>query len=108
MMMTRPFWKLLLVLGLISISCQKKNTELDIRITKQKTGYGYQIIKNNKPFIDQPYIPAIAGDQAFKDSLQARRTADLVIKKIGNTSFPRISVDELDSMKIEYEIQKLQ
>ena len=107
-MMTRPFWRLLLVLGLIAISCQKKNTELDIRITQQKTGYGYQIIKNNKIFIDQPYIPAIAGDQAFKDSLQARRTADLVIKKIGNTSFPRISVDELDSMKIEYEIQKLQ
>lgn len=108
MMMTRPFWKLLLILGLISISCQKKSTELDIKITKQKTGYGYQIIKNKKPFIDQPYIPAIAGDQAFKDSLQAGRTADLVIRKIGNSSFPRISVDELDSMKIEYEIQKLQ
>lgn len=106
MMMTRPFWKLLLVLGLIS--CQKKSTELDIKITKQKTGYGYQIIKNKKTFIDQPYIPAIAGDQAFKDSLQARRTADLVIRKIGNSSFPRISVNELDSMKIEYEIQKLQ
>ncbi|MCD9853874.1 DUF4907 domain-containing protein [Epilithonimonas sp. JDS] len=107
-MMTRPFWNLLLVLGLVLISCQKKRNELDIKITNQKTGYGYQIIKNKKTLISQPYIPAIPGEQVFKDSLQARRTADLVIKKIGKSSFPRISVDELDSMKIEYEIQKLQ
>ncbi len=106
-MMTRPLWKLLLVVGLISISCQKSN-ELEIKITKEKTGYGYQIIKDKKTFISQPYIPAIAGEQVFKDSLQARRTADLVVQKIGKSSFPRISVDELDSMKIEYEIQKLQ
>lgn len=90
------------------ISCQKKKQELEIRITKQKTGYGYQIIKNKKTFINQPYIPAIFGEQVFKDSLQARRTADLVVRKIGNSSFPRISVNELDSMKIEYEIQKFQ
>lgn len=107
-MMTRPFWKLLLVVGLISISCQKKSNELEIKITKEKTGYGYEIIKDKKTFISQPYIPAIPGDQAFKDSLQARRTADLVVQKIGKSSFPRISVDELDSMKIEYEILRLQ
>ncbi|MFC0342741.1 MULTISPECIES: DUF4907 domain-containing protein [Epilithonimonas] len=108
MMMTRPFWKLLFLIGLISISCQKKDNNLDIKITKQTTGFGYQIIKNKKTFINQPYIPAIPGEQTFKDSLQARKTAELVIKKIGNSSFPRISVNELDSMKIEYEIQKFQ
>lgn len=105
--MTRPFWKVLLAVGLLSLSCQKNN-ELDIRITKEKTGYGYQINKNKKTLISQPYIPAIAGEQVFKDSLQARRTADLVVKKIGKSSFPRISVDELDSMKIEYEILRFQ
>ncbi len=107
-MMIRPFWKLFLILGLISVSCQKKSNGLDIKITKEKTGYGYQIIRDKKTFINQPYIPAIPGEQTFKDSQQARRTADLVIKKIGNSSFPRISVDELDSMKIEYEAQKFQ
>jgi len=107
MMTIRPFWKLLLAVGLISVSCQKSN-ELEIRITKEKTGYGYQIIKDEKTFITQPYIPAIPGEQVFKDSLQARRTADLVVKKIGKSSFPRISVDELDSMKIEYGILRLQ
>ncbi len=108
MIMTKTFWKVILVVGLISISCQKKNNQFDIRITKEKTGYGYQIIKGKKTFIYQPYIPAISGEQTFKDSFQAQRTADLVIKKIGNSSFPRISVNELDSMKIEYEIQKFQ
>jgi len=107
-MMTRLFWKLFLVVGLISVSCQKKSNRLEIRITKEKTGYGYQIIKDKKTFITQPYIPAIPGEQVFKDSAQARRTAGLVVRKIGNSSFPRISVDELDSMKIEYGIQKFQ
>lgn len=98
----------LLLLGLILMSCEKKGDPLEIKITKQKAGYGYQIIKSGKSLIDQPFIPAIQGEQAFKDSMQARKTAELVIHKIGNSSFPRISVNELDSMKIDYEIQKFQ
>jgi len=92
--------------GICLITCQKKSNSIDIKITQQKAGYGYQIIKNKKTFIDQPYIPAIAGEQVFKDSLQAKKTASLVVQKIENSSIPRISIDELDSMKIEYEIQK--
>ena len=90
------------------VACQKKSDQPEIIITKQKAGYGYQVIKDKKVFIDQPYIPAIPGEQTFKDSLQAIKTADLVLKKIKSSSIPRISVNELDSMKIEYEIQKFQ
>lgn len=104
--MTKSFGNLLLIFGLLTIGCQKNNDTLDIKITKEKTGYGYQIIKDKKIFITQPYIPAIPGEQVFKDSLQARKTAELVVRKIGNSSFPRISIDELDSMKIEFGIQK--
>ncbi len=107
-MMTRSLWKSMLFSGICLIACQKKNNPIDIKITQQKAGYGYQIIKNKKTFIDQPYIPAIPGEQVFKDSLQAKKTASLVAQKIKNSSIPRISVDELDSMKIEYEIQKFQ
>jgi hypothetical protein len=106
--MTKTFSKLLLLSALSMIACQKKGSQLEIQITKQKAGYGYQIIKGKKTLIDQPFIPAIQGEQAFKDSIQARKTAELVIHKIGNSSFPRISLDELDSMKIAYEIQKFQ
>ncbi|MDP9956861.1 hypothetical protein J2X97_002520 [Epilithonimonas hungarica] len=108
MKMIKTFWKLFLSVGLLLMSCKKKNNELDVKITQQENGFGYQIIKNKKAFIDQPFIPAVQGEQPFKDSLQARRTANLVIEKIGKVSFPRISVHELDSMKIEYEIPKFQ
>jgi len=106
--MIKTLSKLILLSGLILMSCEKKGNQLDIKITKQKTGYGYQIIKRGKSLIDQPFIPAIQGEQPFKDSMQARKTAELVIHKIGSSSFPRISVNELDSMKIDYKVQKFQ
>lgn len=108
MKMIKTFWKLFLSTGILLISCEKKNNELDIKITQQENGFGYQIIKNKKVFINQPFIPAVQGEQSFRDSLQARKTANLVVEKIGKASFPRISIDELDSMKIEYEIPKFQ
>ncbi len=101
--MTRNYWKLLFCSILFLNSCQKKNnSNFDIKITRQDSGYGYQIIKNRKVVINQPYIPAIQGEQPFKDSIQARKTADLAVKKMGKLSLPRISAQELDSMKIEY------
>ena len=106
--MIRKKWLLLFFFGLSLIACNKKNKQLGIKIIKQPAGYGYQIIKNKKIVINQPYIPAVQGEQVFKDSLQALKTANLVLRKIGNSSFPRISLDELDSMKIEYEVQKFQ
>lgn len=105
--MTKPFWKLLVATGLFLMACQKTNNLLYIRITKQKKGYGYQILKDKNKLIDQPFIPAIQGEIAFKDSLQARRTAELVLKKIEKSSIPRISVNELDSMNIDCDIPKL-
>lgn len=109
MMKIRLFWLVLYLSALCIVSCSKKNhTEPKSRIIKTGSGFGYQILKKEKVFIDQPFIPAVIGEQQFKDSLQALKTANLVIKKITKKSFPRISIDELDSMKIEYEIQKFQ
>lgn len=84
------------------MSCEKKNNSLEIKITKQNSGFGYQILKKQKIVINQPYIPAIQGDKNFKTETDARKTADLVVSKIDKYSLPKISVHELDSMKIEY------
>lgn len=87
---------------IVLVSCEKKNNTFDIKITKQESGYGYQILKEEKVFINQPFIPAIQGEKAFKDETDAQKTALLVIKKIGKQTLPRISIHELDSMKIAY------
>lgn len=100
--MIKTFLKLLLVSGIVLTSCEKKTAHFEAKITKQNSGYGYQILKKHKIFINQPYIPAIQGEKTFKNETDAQKTADLVVSKIHQYSLPKISIHELDSMKIEY------
>jgi len=93
---------LLLSPFLITACNNKKEMDLQIRITHQKDGYGYQILKDRKAVITQPFIPAVAGDQPFRDSVQAKKTAELALRKLHKYKLPSISISELDSMKIEY------
>lgn len=94
---------LLVLLGFLFTACHQKKQTV-IKVTQQTTGFGYQIIRQEKVLINQPFIPAVQGQQTFKDSLQALRTAQLVVKKIERNVFPQVSLHELDSMKIDYEI----
>ncbi len=102
MMMIKTMIRLLLCCGILLISCGKKSTGLEIKVTKQNSGYGYQILKKQKVIINQPFIPAIEGEKTFKNKEDAQKTADLVMNKIEKKMFPRISTHELDSMKIAY------
>ena len=90
-----------MVMGLLLPACNQENP-IKIRITHQKSGFGYQIMKQNEVLINQPFIPAVQGEMAFKDRLQALKTAQLVVQKIERKTFPKVSVHELDSMKIDY------
>lgn len=86
-----------------TISCKNDDNSFKIKIINHNnTAYGYQIIKDKRIVINQPYIPAVSGTQFFKDSLQAKKTANLVIKKLGKYKFPTVNTGELDSMKIDY------
>lgn len=100
--MTKTFLKILFVSGIFLLSCEKKTGNLEVKIIKQNSGYGYQILKKHKILINQPFIPAIQGEKTFKNETDAQKTADLVVSKIHRYSLPRISIRELDSMKIEY------
>lgn len=67
----------------------------------EKKGWGYQILKEGKTIINQPFIPAIEGKIPFADSAQASRTAQLVIRKLQNNIIPpALSKQELDSMGV--------
>lgn len=100
--MIKNFLKLFFWFGIFLISCEKKNNSLEIKITKQNSGYGYQILKKQKIIINQPFVPAIQGNKNFKTETDARKTAALVVNKIDKYFLPKISIHELDSMKIEY------
>ena len=93
----------MLLSTLLTVACHnKKDPDLRIRITRQQDGYGYQILKDRKAVISQPFIPAVAGEQPFQDSLQAKKTAELALRKLHKYKLPGIKISELDSMKIEY------
>jgi hypothetical protein len=64
-------------------------------------GWGYEISKNSKPFINQPHIPAVPGNVGFKTESDALKLADFVIHKLENGIVPpTVSLAELDSLKL--------
>lgn len=99
---TKNAVKFLFCTGILLISCKKNDSKYEIKITEQKSGFGYQVLKKHKILINQPFIPAIQGEKTFKNKEDAQQTANLVVSKIEKYSLPKISVHELDSMKIEY------
>ncbi|MBD3635914.1 MAG: DUF4907 domain-containing protein [Crocinitomicaceae bacterium] len=64
-------------------------------------GWGYQILNNEQPFINQPHIPAISGVKGFASEDDAIKTGNFAIYKIENGVFPpTISEEELDSLGV--------
>jgi len=64
-------------------------------------GWGYQILNNDKLYINQPHIPSVEGNMGFKSKENALTTADYIIHKLENNIFPpTISPQELDSLNV--------
>ena len=62
-------------------------------------GYGYQIIKEGKLYINQPNIPAIQGNSGFSSKKDAEKVAAYLIQKLEQQSdLPTITKGELDSL----------
>lgn len=66
-------------------------------------GWGYDIYIDNKRMIRQPHIPAVPGKITFPDKISAESVANLVIYKLKNNIMPpSVTIEELDSLGIEY------
>ena len=78
------------------------NADLTIRIIPSVNGtFGYDILLQEKPFVHQPSIPALPGNEGFKTRERAQRVAELVVKKIRSGEIPpTVSVEELNSMGV--------
>ena len=64
-------------------------------------GYGYQIKEGNRILIDQPFIPAISEEKAFKSREDAQKVGELVLKRVKNHTDFSVSVKELRELNIE-------
>lgn len=66
-----------------------------------KSGFGYNVLVDNKIFVHQPSIPSLPGNKTFETKEKAELVANLVAMKLKNNIMPpSISKEELDSLHI--------
>jgi len=92
------YFALLLVIILSVVIYTRRGHFYEVEIYKSGNGWGYDIIKNNKSYIHQPYMPVVEGQVPFNNKQSARKTGQLVVKKIRNHKSPAITKQELDSL----------
>lgn len=76
----------------------KRDHHYTVDVINIEKGWGYNILRDNKLIIHQPYIPAKNGQFVFRNKYDAKKTGQLVVKKLQNSQSPRIRIDELDSI----------
>lgn len=68
-------------------------------IAAPENTFGYDILKDNKPFIHQPHVPGMPGIKGFAKETQARKAAEVMIEKLNNNIVPpTISEEELKAI----------
>lgn len=79
------------------------NPYTDAQITSEtyatENGFGYKIYIDGQLYVDQPTIPAVAGNESFETKADAEKVANLAISKIRQGIIPpTISIEELKSI----------
>src|SRR5436305_4196449 len=65
------------------------------------SGYGFNILIDEKILIHQPFIPAAQGNKSFTSKSDAAKAAMLMLFKLKQHQMPpTISITELDSLHI--------
>lgn len=80
------------------------NTDTTYRIIPSSDGrYGYEILIKGKGLIRQLSIPGRAGTEGFKSKADAKKVAELVLKKLSQGMMPpTIEESELIKLKIKF------
>lgn len=92
---------LLGISGVIFFSCQSKPVAR-LQTVQSENGWGYKILIDGEPYINQPSIPAISGIKSFQSEADAQKVGRLVLKKIRDGKMPTITLNEIDSLRIAY------
>ncbi|MCX6276344.1 MAG: DUF4907 domain-containing protein [Bacteroidetes bacterium] len=81
-----------------------KDATVEIKIFSNESdlqGYGYDIYLNQKLYVHQPHVPAVAGSKGFSTPENAKKTGEFVAYKIRNNIMPpSVSPKELDSLGV--------
>ena len=89
---------LFLAIIVITITLAGRGHFYEVSLFKSGEGWGYDILKKEKVYIHQPYMPAVEGQVPFKDKRSAKKTGGLVIIKIRNHKSPAVTREEIKSI----------
>ncbi len=67
---------------------------------KTASGWGYNIMADDKIYIHQDYIPAVAGKEGFKTQEDALLVGKRVVEKISRNELPAITQKDLEELGI--------
>ena len=78
------------------------NAKIDLKTFKNDTtGWGYDIIVNDNPYIHQPHKPGMPGVKGFNTEEEAKIAGNFVISKIRKSAgMPMVNEHELDSLGV--------
>ncbi len=82
----------------ILISCNGREGIFKLKVIRSGNGWGYDITANNRPYIHQPCIPAVAGNIPFNDRKTARKTGRIVLQKLRDRKSPGLTREEVEQI----------
>ena len=80
----------------------KNDPQTYIREINVQGGWGYEVIYKNEILIHQECIPAIPGNTVFQTREDALEVGNLALQRFLESQRAAISIQDLDSLNIEY------
>ncbi|NJO01397.1 MAG: DUF4907 domain-containing protein [Bacteroidia bacterium] len=73
----------------------------EIKLFSSENGWGYNIQRDGRTLIHQPFIPAVGGHKGFSTPEKARKVANLIVYKLKHKRMPpSVSRQEIDSLDV--------
>ena len=89
---------ILLLLLAVSGFVKKEQSTFVVSVFKSEGGWGYNIIKDEKIYIHQSYIPVIQQNIPFNSYLKAYKAGKMVIRKLEKKMSPALTKEEIESI----------
>jgi uncharacterized membrane protein SpoIIM required for sporulation len=89
---------LILVVVVVGFVIYTRKYQYSVCVIKSDQGWGYDILQGKRLIIHQPYMPAVNGQITFRDKNAARKTGQLVVKKIREKRLPTININEINAI----------
>lgn len=97
---------LLVIVGTFSYGIYKRNkfkrenALMELRAFEVKDGWGYDVLRDGRPFFHQENIPGVPGNRVFRTKEDALAVGELLCTKIKTGQLPSVSEQEIRDLHV--------